>query len=92
VTVIRAATGAVLATLSGNGLNGPIGAAFDGQRILVASTIGNSVSLWRAADLSPLGSVFLADFSPAGVCSDGVTFWLAGNSRGAGFDSFLIRF
>jgi hypothetical protein len=77
VTVIRGATGAVLAQLSGNGLNGPFAAAFDGQRILVVNA--SSVSLWKSADLSPLGSVNLPSFSPAGVCSDGVNFWLVGD-------------
>ncbi len=75
VTVVRAATGAVLATLSGNGLNGPFTAAFDGERILV--TGGNSVSLWKAADLTPLGSVSTgASTGPLGACSDGLNFWI----------------
>jgi len=91
VTVIRAATGAVLSTLSGNGLNGPTAAAFDGQRILVTNTSGNSVSLWKAADLSPLGSVNLGTLSPVGVCSDGVGFWLVTNPTSVG-GAFLIRF
>ncbi len=34
----------------------PIGAAFDGQRVLVTNLGGDSVSLWKAADLTPLGS------------------------------------
>src|SRR5262245_53898873 len=46
----------VLATLTGNGLNSPSSAAFDGQRILVTNNGGNSVSLWTATDLIPLGS------------------------------------
>ena len=37
VTVLRAASGAVLATLTGNGVNGPNSAAFDGERVLVAN-------------------------------------------------------
>jgi hypothetical protein len=35
----------VLPTLTGNGLNGPVQAAFDGQRILVTDKSGDSVSL-----------------------------------------------
>jgi len=77
VTVVRASTGAVLATLSGNGLNGPNQAAFDGQRILVTNQFGNSVSLWKAADLTPLGSFATgAGSAPSGVCSDGINFWI----------------
>src|SRR5262249_37673804 len=54
VTVVRAGTGAVVATLSGNGLDGSAQAAFDGQRILVTN-FSDSVSLWKAADLTPIG-------------------------------------
>src|SRR5262245_32961095 len=35
VSVIRPSTGAILATLTGNGLSEPTAAAFDGQRILI---------------------------------------------------------
>jgi len=77
VTVVRASTGAVLATLTGNGLNVPFTAAFDGERILVTNGNGNSVSLWKAADLSPLGSVSTGAGSfPVGACSDGLNFWI----------------
>ena len=77
VSVVRASTGAVLATLTGNGLGGPAAAAFDGERILVTNGGLNSVSLWKAADLSPLGSFSTgAATSPLGVCSDGVNFWI----------------
>jgi DNA-binding beta-propeller fold protein YncE len=84
VTVIRASTGAVLATLTGNGLNHPISAAFDGQRVLVVNLNGESVSLWRAADLAPLGSASTGSAtSPLGACSDGINFWLTLQSAGA---------
>jgi hypothetical protein len=56
VTIVRASTGAVLATLTGNGLDHPSSAAFDGQRILVTNFGNDSVSLWKATDLTPLGS------------------------------------
>jgi hypothetical protein len=67
----------LLATLTGNGLNQPITAAFDGERILVTNLIGNSVSLWKAADLTPLGTFPTgAATQPAGACSDGLNFWI----------------
>jgi YVTN family beta-propeller protein len=77
VTVVRAATGTVIATLSGNGLNSPVQVAFDGQRILVTNHDGDSVSLWKAADLTPIG-VFStgAGTQPTGACSDGTYFWI----------------
>src|SRR5262249_49894101 len=69
VTVVRAATGAVLATLTGNGMNSPNQAAFDGQRILVTNQFGNSVSLWKAADLTPIGSFSTgSSTNPVGAC------------------------
>jgi len=79
VTVVRAASGAVLATLSGNGLNTPETAAFDGQRILVTNQLGG-VSLWKAADLTPLslpsGISMGTGTNPFGACSDGLNFWV----------------
>jgi hypothetical protein len=71
------ATAFVLATLTGNGLSNPITAAFDGERILVTNRSGNSVSLWKAADLTPLGSFPTdAGTGPEGACSDGLNFWI----------------
>jgi hypothetical protein len=78
VTVVRASTGAVVATLTGNGLSSPTAAAFDGERILITNQLANSVSLWKATDLSPLGSVSTGpDTRPLGACSDGLNFWIA---------------
>jgi hypothetical protein len=88
VTVVRASTGAVLATLTDNGMDIPTTAAFDGERILVTNQSGNSVSLWKAADLTPLGFVsFGATSGPVGACSDGLNFWitLRGSSQLARF-------
>jgi hypothetical protein len=77
VTVVRASTGAVLATLTGNGLHQPFVGAFDGQRILI-TTLDDRVSLWNAADLTPLDSFEPgAGTSPKGACSDGINFWVA---------------
>jgi hypothetical protein len=77
VSVVRASSGAVLQTLTGNGLNGPYVAAFDGQRVLITIFSGDSVSLWKAADLTPIGSFPTgASTFPSGACSDGVNFWI----------------
>jgi hypothetical protein len=87
VTVVRASTGVVLATLSGNGLDSPRSAAFDGERILVTSSVF-SVSMWKATDLSPLGSFSLGGSeSPFGACSDGLNFWITQTGNGR-----LVRF
>jgi DNA-binding beta-propeller fold protein YncE len=81
VTVVRttgALAGTVLATLTGNGLNSPYGTAFDGQRILVTNFNQSSLSMWKAADLTPLGVVSTGGVDgPAGACSDGINFWIA---------------
>jgi S-layer homology domain len=77
VTVVQAATGAILATLTGNGVQGGNAAAFDGQRVLVTSPNADTISLWKAADLSPLGFFSTGPGSlPYQVCSDGINFWL----------------
>ena len=79
ISVVRASSGAVLATLTGNGLIGPLFAAFDGQRVLVTNFIGgaNSVSLWRADDFTTLGSFATGPgTTPFGAASDGVNFWI----------------
>jgi hypothetical protein len=68
----------VLTTLTGNGMNFPFTTAFDGERILVTNALGgSSVSLWKAADLTPLGTFSTgAGTSPFGACSDGLNFWI----------------
>jgi hypothetical protein len=50
-------TSFVFAMLPGNSLDFPVSVAFDGQRILMTNKNGNSVSLWKATDLAPLGGV-----------------------------------
>jgi len=85
ISVVRAATGQVLATLAGNGLNFPNEIAFDGQRVIATNNVGNSLSLWKATDLTPLGSVSVSPFTnPIGVCSDGQDFWVTLLSEGRG--------
>jgi DNA-binding beta-propeller fold protein YncE len=77
VSVLRAASGAILATLTGNGLNLPYSLAFDGERVLATDYGGDRVSLWKAADLSPIGFFPTgSSSSPTGACSDGIQFWL----------------
>jgi hypothetical protein len=77
VSVVRASTGAVLATLTGNGLNTAFASAFDGQRVLFTNVLGSSVSLWKAADLTAIGSFSTGGGTPPyGACSDGVNFWI----------------
>jgi hypothetical protein len=88
VSVVRASTGTVLQTLTGNGLDTPYAVAFDGQRILVTNSGNDSVSLFKAADLSAIGNFSTgAATIPHGVCSDGVNFWIAlyGSSKLARF-------
>ncbi|HKA37646.1 MAG TPA: S-layer homology domain-containing protein [Thermoanaerobaculia bacterium] len=76
VAVVRATTSALLTTLTGNGLNLPFAAAFDGSRILVTNLGDSSVSLFKAADLTPLGNFPTGD-SPLAACSDGAAFWIS---------------
>ena len=83
VSVVRASTGAVLQTLTGNGLDGPSVASFDGERVLVTNPIPNTVSLWKAADLTPRGSFGTGSSTqPRGACSDGVNFWIGMQAAG----------
>jgi hypothetical protein len=92
LTVVRASDGAVLKTFSAadgnqNGLNGPQEAAFDGQRILVVNSL-DSVSLFKAADLSIIGNYPTPGASSLyGACSDGINFWVVAFSSGK-----LLRF
>jgi hypothetical protein len=77
VSVVRASNGALLATLTGNGLGNPTQAAFDGERVLIPNDSSGSVSLWKAADLTILGTFPTGpSSSPFGACADGVNFWI----------------
>jgi hypothetical protein len=76
----------LLATLTGNGLGSNRAVAFDGERIMVTNSTGNSLSLWKASSLTPLGNLNLgAGMEPYGVCSDGLHFWIVVNQT-------LVRF
>ena len=82
VAVVRASTGALLATVTGGGITGGTEAAFDGERILVPDGNNDMVALYKAADLSLIGTFGLPDVSIArGACSDGVNFWIALHGR-----------
>jgi outer membrane protein assembly factor BamB len=77
LSVVRASTGIVLQTLTGNGLSHPFSVAFDGQRILVTNSGTDGLSLWKAADLTPIGNFpIIPGGTPLGACSDGVNFWI----------------
>jgi DNA-binding beta-propeller fold protein YncE len=83
ISVVRGSTGAVLTTLTGNGLFSPTEAAFDGQRVLVTDRFVDAVSLWKAADLSPLGFVDTgSNTQPMSACSDGIHFWITLTNAG----------
>jgi hypothetical protein len=87
VTVVRAASGAVLQTLTDAALVNPLTAAFDGERVLVTSQSAGKVVLWKAADLTLLGSFSTGTGTlPFGACSDGLNFWIGvGGGRLARF-------
>jgi hypothetical protein len=78
VTVVRASSGAVLATLSGNGLGFPTSAAHNGDIVLVSNHASNTVSKFKLADLSARGSFSTgAGTQPFGACTDGFhKFWM----------------
>jgi len=83
VMVVRASTGVVLATLTGNSLNNPSTAAFDGEFVMVSNYDGDSVSMWRATDFNPIDSYSTGSGStPLGVCSDGARFWVTLSGMG----------
>ncbi|HET7451707.1 MAG TPA: S-layer homology domain-containing protein [Thermoanaerobaculia bacterium] len=73
--VVRASTGAVVRSLTGNGLNAPHGIAFDGQRILVANN-NSTVSLFDATSLSAIANVSTG-LGVGVAASDGLNFWVA---------------
>ena len=78
ISIVRAVgglRGTVLATLSAGVYPG--GMAFDGERVLVCDLVGDSVSLFKAADFTPLGTVSTGfQTNPFQACSDGLNFWI----------------
>jgi hypothetical protein len=62
--------------LTGNGLDAPDAAAFDGRHVLVTSFHPGRVSLWNAQSLAPIANFPATDLGPAGACSDGTDFWI----------------
>ena len=83
IAVVRAFNGAVLQTLTGNGLSFPRVAAFDGERILVSNQGNTTVSLFKATDLTAIDNVPTgASTAPLSICSDGINFWITLNGVG----------
>jgi hypothetical protein len=80
----------VLAQLTGNGLDAPTRIAFDGARMLAVNSVGGGLSLWKAADLTPIASI-PTDNAVQGVCSDGLDFWFV-ESTGPSTPGRLLRF
>jgi hypothetical protein len=86
ITVVRASTGTVIATLEHFFIESPLAGAFDGERILFTDGGkggGGYVSVWKATDLTPINAISPGEnTSPYGVCSDGTNFWIALNGTG----------
>jgi hypothetical protein len=89
-----------LATFSStNGLNHPVSAAFDGQRILVTNSQGHLMSLFKSTDLTPIGTINTTDlalggtnvYDSWGACSDGTNFWVTLRPPVAGNPGVLER-
>jgi DNA-binding beta-propeller fold protein YncE len=78
ITVVQASSGNVVATIVSDGVNnlsGPQQASFDGERVLVTNRGNNSITLFKAADLSVIANEIFND-TPYGVCSDGTHFFI----------------
>jgi S-layer family protein len=86
ITVVRASTGTVIATLDYFFIESPIAGAFDGERILFTDGGkggGGYISVWKAADLTPINALSPGEkTSPDGVCSDGLNFWISLSGTG----------
>ncbi|HKB71673.1 MAG TPA: S-layer homology domain-containing protein [Thermoanaerobaculia bacterium] len=77
VAVVHVSSGALMTTITGNGLSGPESAAFDGDKILVTNFSGDSVSVWKSTTLAPLGAIDMGtDSFPTFVSSNGVNFFI----------------
>lgn len=76
LSVVRSSDGSVLKTFTGNGLFEPFAAGFDGQRVLVTDPGYGNVSLYRSSTLTEIGFFPTGMPDVAGVCSDGMDFWV----------------
>jgi hypothetical protein len=93
VHVFRASSGSLLSYMTLPGIF-PRAAAFDGERVFIATQDGILV-LWNAARLAPIGNPnYLNTYSlyPQQVCSDGINFWITGTGSIVGGDGKLARF
>jgi hypothetical protein len=77
LTVVRASTGQVLATLSTSpSVTGPVSAAFDGEKVFVTGNNGIA-AFYKATDLSLITTrnIQLGGNPSFGTCSDGIKFF-----------------
>ena len=92
VAVVRASTGDVVASLTGDEFLAPRSLAFDGSRILAVGDTG-AIALWDAQSLAPLGTFSTGYNLGVAACSDGVNFWLSVMNLGkGGLHSALLRY
>jgi hypothetical protein len=90
VTVVQASTGNVVATLVdvAGSVHCPKSLSFDGERVFLTNNTGDSVTTFKAADLSVIANVPMAPYTtPGGSCSDGINFWFTANAPNS-----LLRF
>jgi hypothetical protein len=61
---------------------------------MVTNFLGDSLSLWKATDLTPLGSISVGfpTGGPFNVCGDGQDFWVTLRSDGAGGGSTIKKY
>ncbi len=80
ITIVQAATGNVVATITANASNklvSPTGGSFDGERVMVTNRSGSSVTLFKSADLSFIANVTTGTSAfPNIPCADGINFWV----------------
>jgi hypothetical protein len=77
VRAVGSLRGTVLKLFSAGNLSGPVGMAFDGERVLVCNYDGHTVSLYKAADLTLIGTLSTGTNSgPWAACNDGLNFWI----------------
>lgn len=82
IVIVRPSTTTVVGTITGNGLDKPGYAAFDGERIAFSNAFANTVSIFRASDFSPLGVVNLGGGGVQyQIASDGLHFFVLNASN-----------